>query len=44
LGLTVRSIVVPQETNLLLNVRHADMARVTVVASDPFACDPRLLA
>lgn len=44
LGLTVRSIVVPQETNLLLNVRHTDMARVTVVASDPFAFDPRLFA
>lgn len=44
LGLKVRSIVVPQETNLLLNVRHADMARVTVVASEPFAFDPRLLA
>lgn len=44
LGLKVRSMVVPQETNLLLNVRHADMARVTVVASEPFAFDPRLLA
>lgn len=44
LGLKVRSIVVPQETNLLLNVRHADMARVTIVASEPFAFDPRLLA
>lgn len=44
LGLKVRSIVVPQETNLLLNVRHVDMARVTVVASEPFAFDPRLLA
>ena len=44
LGLKVRSIVVPQETNLLLNVRHADMGRVTVVASEPFAFDPRLLA
>lgn len=44
LGLEVRSIVVPQETNLLLNVRHADMARVTVLAREPFAFDPRLLA
>ena len=44
LGLKVRSIVVPQETNLLLNVRHADMGRVTVVASEPIAFDPRLLA
>ncbi len=44
LGLKVHSIVVPQETNLLLNVRHADMVRVTVVASEPFLFDPRLLA
>lgn len=43
LGLPVRSIVVPQETNLLLNVRHADMPRVTVVASAPFRFDPRLI-
>lgn len=42
LGLKVRSIVVPQETNLLLNVRHADMGRVTVVACEPFAFDRRL--
>ena len=44
LGLKVRGIVVPQETNLLLNVCHADMARVTVVASEPFAFDSRRLA
>lgn len=44
LGLRVRSVVVPQETNVLLNVRHADMARVTVMAREPFTFDPRLLA
>lgn len=44
LGLQVRSVVVPQETNLLLNARHAAMARVRIVASEPFAFDPRLLA
>lgn len=44
LGLKVPSIVVPQETNLLLNVRHDDMARVMVVANEPFVFDPRLLA
>lgn len=43
LGLRVRSVIVPQETNLLLNVRHADMARATVIASEPFRLDPRLL-
>lgn len=44
LGLLVRSVVVPQETNLLLNPRHADMARVTVAASEPFRFDPRLIS
>jgi RES domain-containing protein len=39
----VRSVVVPQEANLLLNVRHADMTRVRVVGTDPFRFDPRLL-
>lgn len=43
LGLRVRSVVVPQEANLLLNVRHADMKRVRVVGTDPFRFDPRLL-
>lgn len=42
LALYVRSIVVPQEWNLLLNPRHPDMTRVTTVATDPFALDPRL--
>ena len=43
LGLRVRSIVVPQEVNLLLNVRHADMTRVRVIRTEPFRFDPRLL-
>lgn len=43
LGLRVRSVVVPQEANLLLNVRHVDMTRVRVVGTDPFRFDPRLL-
>lgn len=43
LGLRVRSVVVPQEVNLLLNVRHADMARVRVIGTEPFRFDPRLL-
>ena len=43
LGLRVPSVVVPQEANLLLNVRHADMTRVRVVGTDPFRFDPRLL-
>lgn len=43
LGLRVRSVVVPQEVNLLLNVRHADMTRVRVIRTEPFRFDPRLL-
>lgn len=44
LVLMVRSVIVQQEWNMLLNVRHADMARVTVLDSKPFQLDPRLLA
>ncbi len=43
LALMVRSVVVPQEWNVLLNVRHPDMKRVTVEGSEPFRLDPRLL-
>ena len=43
LVLMVRSVVVPQEWNALLNVRHPDMARVIVRGSDPFRLDPRLV-
>lgn len=44
LALIVRSVVVPQERNVLLNVRHADMQRVVVERSEPFQLDPRLLS
>ncbi|PTD18646.1 RES family NAD+ phosphorylase [Sphingomonas fennica] len=43
LALRVRSVVVPQEWNMLLNVHHADMVRVAVIANEPFRLDPRLL-
>lgn len=43
LALMVRSIIVPQEWNALLNVRHDDMARVAVRHDEPFRLDPRLL-
>ncbi|MBB5708386.1 RES domain-containing protein [Sphingopyxis panaciterrulae] len=42
LSLRVRSVVVPQEWNLLLNVRHADMDKVKIIANEPFQLDPRL--
>ncbi len=43
LSLRVRSVVVPQEWNLLLNVRHADMDKVKITANAPFKLDPRLV-
>jgi len=43
LALRVRSVVVPQEWNMLLNPRHAEMERVAVIANDPFQLDPRLV-
>lgn len=44
LGLKVRSIVVEQENQSVAQRVPCDMARLTVVASEPFAFDPRLLA
>ena len=43
LALLVTSVIVPQERNVLLNVRHPDMSRVTISHSEPFQFDPRLL-
>lgn len=43
LMMLVRSVVVPQEWNALINVRHAGMARVAVTEIEPFRLDPRLL-
>jgi RES domain-containing protein len=41
--LVVPSAIVPVESNYLINPAHPDAARVRVVASTPFAFDPRLL-
>lgn len=43
LVLLVPSVVVPQEHNALINVRHPDMARVKLVGEQPFRLDPRLV-
>jgi len=43
LALLAPSVVVPQERNALINVRHPDMARVRVVGDQAFRLDPRLL-
>lgn len=42
-GLVVPSAVVPGEMNILLNPSHPDVAKVRIVATDPFSLDPRLL-
>lgn len=42
-ALSVPSAVIPIERNLLLNPRHPDIARVSVVDDAPFTFDPRLL-
>jgi hypothetical protein len=43
LAMLVPNVVVPQERNALINVRHSDMARVRLVSEEPFRFDPRLL-
>ena len=43
LTLRVPSAVIPWESNFLLNPRHSDSVRVTIVATHDFAFDPRLL-
>jgi RES domain-containing protein len=43
LALVVPSVVVPQERNALINVRHVEMGRVRLVTNEPFRFDPRLL-
>jgi RES domain-containing protein len=42
LVMLVRSVVVPQEWNALINVRHPDMTRVVVRSDEAFQLDPRL--
>jgi RES domain-containing protein len=43
LVLLAPSVVVPQERNALINVRHPGMARVRLVRNEPFRLDPRLI-
>lgn len=42
LALVVPSVIVPQEANYVLNVRHAQFARVRVAKPEPFSFDERL--
>jgi len=43
LVLLVPSVVVPQEHNAIINVRHPAMDRIAVITDEPFSFDPRLL-
>ncbi len=43
LVLLVPSIVVPKETNALVNPRHPDASRLRLIDDEPFRFDPRLL-
>jgi RES domain-containing protein len=43
LAMIAPSVVVPRESNVLLNVSHVAMADVRVVSNDPFSFDPRLI-
>jgi RES domain-containing protein len=40
--LEVPSVVIPGETNYLLNPRHADFPAITIGAPEPYRFDPRL--
>lgn len=43
LVLSIPSVIIPQERNLLINPQHAGMSRLQVVHEAPFQFDPRLL-
>jgi len=43
LALRVKSVLVPQEWNMLLNIEHSAMSRVAVVRNEAFRLDSRLL-
>ena len=42
LALVVPSVLVPQEKNYVLDVRHAQFARIKISSSEPFSFDERL--
>lgn len=42
--LVVPSVVVPTESNILLNPSHPDIARIRVTGRTPFSLDPRLFS
>jgi RES domain-containing protein len=42
--LAVPSLVIPEETNFVLNPAHPDFKKITISKPEPFNFDPRLLA
>ena len=42
-ALRVPSVLVPEESNVLLDPRHADMRKVKLAVERPFSFDPRLV-
>lgn len=42
LALVVPSVIVPQENNFVLNVRHSQFARLQIAKAQPFSLDERL--
>jgi RES domain-containing protein len=42
LALVVPSVIIPQETNYVLNVRHPQFARLQISDPEPFSFDERL--
>jgi len=40
--LSVPSVVIPTERNFILNLTHADFARLVINRSEPFSFDPRM--
>ena len=41
-GLRVPSVVIPRESNLMLNPAHPDFTRIMIDSPEPFTFDPRL--
>jgi RES domain-containing protein len=41
--LAVPSVIVPEETNYLINPAHPDASAISVLSSRPFSFDPRLI-
>ena len=41
-ALSVPSVIIPHERNLLLNPAHPDFARIRIHPAEPFAFDPRM--